>query len=202
MRTSIEKLLKETVKIVVILLFAMSSLLLVSCSSRVMEKNYFQLADDLHPSSAQTSRTTNQIMFIEPIEVASFLDKNGIVLQTDNIKYTTASNNLWVAPLSEQLEERVVQDLTQLLPNYLITSKPMLTPNVKVKLFIDGFYGSYTGNAVIKGRWVVTNSNGELHSKTFNRNIPLAGDGYDALVKALSKGWQDEERDFVNKMKF
>ncbi|MDF7670291.1 ABC-type transport auxiliary lipoprotein family protein [Orbaceae bacterium ESL0721] len=181
-----------------------SLLLLASCSAKVAEKNYYQLADNLQISTlkpAQTVHTAQQLIFIEPIEVARFLDKNGIVLQTDAIKYITATQNLWIAPLSQQLEERIVQDFTQLLPNYIITSKPTTySPIMRLKLFIDGFHGSYNGDAVIKGRWVIANSGGELYSKTFNRHIPLTKNGYESLVAALSKGWQLEEQDLANKL--
>ncbi|MDF7667176.1 ABC-type transport auxiliary lipoprotein family protein [Orbaceae bacterium ESL0727] len=185
-----------------VIVFAIPLLILAGCSSRVADKSYYQLADTLNHTTTPSTQTTNRIMFIEPIEVASFLDKSGLVLQTESIKYIIAANNLWVAPLSQQLEERVVQDLTVLSPHYLITSQPIATPTIKVKLVIDGFHGSYTGDAIIKGRWIVTHNNGEISSKAFNRQVPLLGNGYDALVQALSKGWQDEEADFVHQMKF
>jgi uncharacterized protein len=176
-------------------------LVMVGCSSNIPSKNYFQLTSNLPNKSSMIVQSTNHFIWIESIDVASFLNKPGIVLQTKDIRYVTATHHLWVSTLSQQLADRLSQDLTQIMPDYLISTKSITTPLLTVKLFIDGFHGSYNGDAVIKGRWVVTDKNGEITTKIIDRHVPLATNGYDALVKALSQGWQDEELDFANSIK-
>lgn len=176
-------------------------MLLVGCSTRSPSKNYFQLASNLLDKTPQIMKSTKRFLMIDSVDVASFLNKSGIVLQSEDIKYVTATNNLWVSTLSQQLEERLVQDLSLLLPDYLVSSKSLATPTLTVKLFIDGFHGRYNGDAVIKGRWVVIDNKNNIETKSFERYAPLAKDGYEALVKALSKGWQEEEQDFANSIK-
>ncbi|SCC04789.1 PqiC family protein [Gilliamella intestini] len=175
--------------------------ILVGCSANNPSKSYFQLTSNLQSSVSQKIKTNNRFIWIESIDVASFLNKPGIVLQTDNITYETATQNLWASTLSQQLQERLSQDLTILLPNYLVSSQSITTPKLTVKLFIDGFHGSYTGDAIIKGRWVIADSKNNIETKPFERHVPLESNGYSALVKALSKGWQDEELDFANSVK-
>ncbi|NUF48310.1 PqiC family protein [Gilliamella sp. ESL0250] len=191
------RIYKKLLIVVFMPLFA----ILVGCSASIPSKSYFQLTSNSQIPVSQNMKTTNQFIWIESVDVASFLNKPGIVLQTDNIKYETAINHLWVSTLSQQLQDRLTQDLTAMLPNYLVSSKSITTPTLTVKLFIDSFHGSYTGDAIIKGRWVVTDRKNNIESKPFERHIPLATNGYDALVKALSKGWQDEELDFANSIK-
>lgn len=193
--------MRNIIKNILMFFCAVSLTALVGCSSSEPNKNYFQLANNLTNKPSQSAQVTKQFIWIESINVASFLNKLGIVLQTENIKYVTATNNLWVSSLSQQLEDRLVQDLTLFLPNYLVSNQPIMTPSAKVKLFIDGFHGSYTGDAVVKGRWVITNSKNEIVTKFFDRRVPLANNGYDALVNALSTAWQDEELDFANTLK-
>ena len=41
------------------------------------------------------------------------------------------------------------------------------------------------------GRWVLQRGD-QIHSQPFLRLIPLAEDGYPALVRALRDGWQQE----------
>lgn len=176
-------------------------MILTGCSSSSPDKSYYQLASGLPSHNFQKIKTTNGFIWIESIDVASFLNKPGIVLQTEDIKYVTAKNNLWVSTLSQQLGDRLEQDLTVYLPNYLVSTKSITTPNLTVKLFIDGFHGSYTGDAIVKGRWVVKDSQDRIKTKSFERHVPLTNNGYDALVEALSKGWQDEESDFANSIK-
>lgn len=172
---------------------------IIGCSSNTPSKSYFQLTSNL--TGSKMTQTTDHFIWIESIEVASFLNKPGIVLQTQDIKYVTATNHLWASTLSQQLADRLSQDLTQILPNYLVSTKSITTPYLTVKLFIDGFHGSYNGDAVIKGRWVVTDKKGKIITKVIDRHVPLATNGYDALVKALSEGWQNEELDFANSIK-
>jgi len=113
---------------------------MVGCSSNTSGKNYFQLTSNLVNTDLMTTRSTNKFIWIESIEVASFLNKSGIVLQTQDIKYVTATNNLWASTLSQQFADRLSQDLTQLLPNYLVSTKSITTPTLTIKLFIDGFH--------------------------------------------------------------
>lgn len=172
---------------------------IIGCSSNTPTKSYFQLTSNL--SGSRMTQTTDHFIWIESIEVASFLNKPGIVLQTEDIKYVTATNHLWASTLSQQIADRLSQDLTQILPNYLVSTKSITTPSLTVKLFIDGFHGGYNGDAIIKGRWVVTDKKGKIVTKAIERHVPLATNGYDALVKALSEGWQNEELDFANSIK-
>lgn len=172
---------------------------IIGCSSNAPSKSYFQLTSNL--TGSRMTQTTDHFIWIESIEVASFLNKPGIVLQTQDIKYVTATNHLWASTLSQQLADRLSQDLTQILPNYLVSTKSITTPTLTVKLFIDGFHGGYNGDAIIKGRWVVTDKKGKIVTKAIERHVPLATNGYDALVKALSEGWQNEELDFANSIK-
>ncbi len=188
------KIIRYLISIVV----AISLSLLVGCSSNAPSKSYFQLASDLPEQTSHTMKKTQHFIWIETVDVANFLNKPGIVLQTDDIKYVTASNHLWASTLSQQLQDRVVQDLSVFLPDYLVSSKSLSTPTLTVKLFIDGFHGSYSGDALIKGRWVITDSHNNIETKPFERHVALMTNGYDALVKALSKGWQEEEQDFAN----
>lgn len=174
---------------------------IIGCSSDVPNKSYFQLTSNLANHGSTMTQSTHYFIWIESIEVADFLNKSGIVLQTDDIKYTTATNHLWVSALSQQLAERLSQDLTQIMPNYLVSTNSITTPSLTVKLFIDGFHGNYNGDAIITGRWVMTDKSGKIVTKVIKRQIPLTTNGYDALVKALSQGWQDEELDFANSIK-
>ncbi|WP_392552983.1 ABC-type transport auxiliary lipoprotein family protein [Orbus wheelerorum] len=184
------------------LIIASLLLMLMGCSSNIPNKAYYQLISDFNTSEKVQSQVVNKIIVIEPINLASYLDTTGIVYQTDLIEFSTASNNLWLTPLSDQIQQRVVQDLSALLPGYLVTTKLTSQPAVKVKLFIDAFQGSYTGDAVIKGYWMITDLNDQVTLKPFDFKVRLAKDGYPTLVKALSSGWQNEEIDFVRSTKF
>lgn len=167
-------------------------LLLTACSSTGPDRVNYQLTSDLKAANLQPQKVAN-VIFIDAVTVADYLDKTGIVYQINEIEYNTANNNLWLTTLSNQIQQRVVSDLSVLLPNYFITAEPIADPKIRVKLFIDAFHGSYTGDALIKGRWVIRNNNGNVVTKNIDARLALTEDGYAALVKTLSKGWQAEE---------
>lgn len=175
--------------------------LLVGCSSTMPERTYYQLSSDFAVDNLQPQKVVNRL-FVDAISVASYLDKTGIVYQTDALEYNTANNNLWLTTLSNQLQQRVVTDLSVLLPNYFVTSEPVNNPKVKIKLFIDAFHGSYTGEAVIKGRWVISYANDAMVTKNIDVRLRLSEDGYPALVQTLSKGWQEQEIELVRAIKW
>lgn len=174
---------------------------LIGCSSSTPDKFYYQLDSDFSNTSV-TLQQSPQTIFIEPVSVASYLNKTGIVYQSSNIEFDTASNNLWLTPLSNQIQQRMTQDFSSLFPNYLITTESTSQAVIKIKLIIDAFHGSYTGDAVIKGRWIITGKNNQIITKSFDSLIKLDQDGYSALVKALSKGFQEEEIDLARNIKF
>jgi len=177
-------------------------LLLVGCSSNVPNRAYYQLISDFDSSKNAQSQVVNKVIVVEPISLASYLDTTGIVYQTNQIEFSTANNNLWLTPLSNQIQQRVVQDLSALLPGYLVTTNQTTQPAIKVKLFIDGFNGSYTGDAIIKGHWMITDLKDKVTLKYFDFKIRLAESGYPTLVKALSTGWQNEEIDLIRSTRF
>lgn len=175
-------------------------LLIVGCTSTVPDKRYYQLESDFSDTQVLQKRKINNTIFLE-VHVADYLDNRGIVYQTGDLQYTTANNNQWLTPLSNQIQQRLVQDLSVLLPNSLVTTQPTSQPKLTITLFIDSFNGSYTGDAIIKGRWIITNNRNEVVTKNFDYSLRLNNDGYFALVKTLSKGWQEEEIELARSFK-
>ncbi|CAM5222103.1 hypothetical protein ALON55S_08528 [Alishewanella longhuensis] len=61
---------------------------------------------------------------------------------------------------------------------------------------IDRFYASENGQAVVSGRYTVS----DLTTGTtvpFSYQVALAADGYPAMVQALSQGWQQLLQELV-----
>ncbi|TEA27931.1 hypothetical protein O970_01505 [Candidatus Schmidhempelia bombi str. Bimp] len=182
------------------LVILLSLLLLTGCSSSLPEKHYYQIKSAYSVAHVETS-TADNFIWIAPITIADFLNKDGLVYQTNDVEYHVANDNLWLSPLSEQLQNLVVHDLSALLPTRVISSSPMAAAKTSVNLFIEGFHGTYQGEAVLKGYWVIANANGQLYSKKFAYTLPVNKDGYGAIVETLSQAWQQEISDLVNKSK-
>lgn len=177
--------------------------LLVGCSSSLPQKNYYLLSNASPEAGKSVSiENVGQFIWIAPVNMANFLNKEGLVYQTDPYQYVTASNNLWAAPLVSQLQDLVVSELSGLLPQRLVSASPITTPTTTIKLFIEGFHGNYQGDVVIEGYWLIIGEKGQTQRKNFSYHLPQTSDGYDAMVKTLSQGWYNEVQDLVNKVKF
>ncbi|NGN96263.1 hypothetical protein G5S52_00910 [Grimontia sp. S25] len=136
-------------------------------------------------------RKEQPILLIQPVKVAGYLAGEGIAYQTSPSEIVVAQNNLWAESLSQQVTERLVNQLRTpkanywpMYPNASLNSAKM----PRLQLNISRFDGDYQGNATVAGDWVLVDGNGDIvQSQTFFAQSPLEQEGYQALVNALSK---------------
>ena len=83
---------------------------------------------------------------------------------------------VWAENLEGLLEERVN------------TSDTSGEPERELTITFEQFNGSYTGNAEVKGTWVLSEQGSELARADFESKVPLKEAGYEALVEALGEG--------------
>ncbi|EFE94250.1 membrane integrity-associated transporter subunit PqiC [Serratia odorifera] len=165
------------------------ALLLGACSS-TPQKTYYQLPALAAP--AQVSATTaSRQLWLEHVSVADYLAQNGVVYQTNDVQYVIGQNNLWASPLDQQLQQSLVTNLSNALPGWLVSSQPMNSDQDVLNVTITGFHGRYDGKAIIRGEWVLKHQD-RVVKRPFNLELTQQEDGYDALVRALATGWQQE----------
>jgi hypothetical protein len=163
--------------------------MLVACSNGG-DKRYYQLpaATDSAPLPSLSQNTAGRHVWLSRVNVSDFLAGNGVVYQTSDVEYVTASNNLWASPLEQQLQQTLAANLTNALPGTLVSSSPVAGDQDTIVVNITSFQGRYDGKAVIRGEWLLT------HKDTVSRfpiNVTLSQgqDGYDAMVRTLAQGW-------------
>ena len=173
------------------------ALCLAACSSEG-KKTYYQLPvisssqPSLSVSASRASANATPRLWISQVTVADFLGSAGLVYQTNDVQYVMAANNLWASPLDQQLRQSLQSYLGSRLPGWVVSeqqgpdaSQQQLTVNV------TGFHGRYDGRAVVSGTWTLS-QNGQLRQHRFNIELKQDQDGYDALVRTLAKGWEQE----------
>jgi len=80
----------------------------------------------------------------------------------------------------------------------LIDSDPGRRADLQLQMEVDAFHGRYDGQALVAGRWLLLQPDGELvTARDFNVQMPLADAGYPAMVHALSQGWDAVTRDIA-----
>lgn len=156
-------------------------LLLGACSSQP-DISYYQLPAVVAGNAGDNAKP----LYIEPVQVAGYLNGRGLVLQVSDVELVMARQHLWAEALDQQLQRQ----LRDLLATGTAGFSPVLqagadTPRLTVQL--ARFHGQPDGYAVISGRFAISSQPG---SQAFTLRVPLANDGYPALVTALAEGLQ------------
>lgn len=170
-------------------------LMLTACSSE-STKTYYQLPvlgsiSDTKNTTVDSQGVTHQL-WVERVNVADYLAGSGLVYQTSDVQYALTTNNLWASPLDQQLQQTLVTYLNRDLPGWLVSSQPGNTSQQDVlNVNVTGFHGRYDGSVVVSGNWVLTQGK-QKTQRSFNLMLKQGEDGYDALVRTLAAGWQEE----------
>lgn len=161
---------------------------LQGCSSSVTETRYYQLPVIQNTAPVQGQMVIEGKLVVEPVQVANYLNGNGVVLQSSDVELTVARQHLWIDALDQQLQRQLLNQLASLLPQYQVSSLYQ-TDGRRLQVQVERFHGLANGKAVLSGRYnIVTGA--EQQQYPFYQEIVLADDGYAALVDALGQGWQ------------
>ncbi len=173
--------------------FLLVSALLVGCSSAPETSNSMYLLPHSGSQTVNSSASTERpLLVIRPVDLASYLNNSGIVYRTSESQVIQAKNNLWAQSISEQITQRVINDLRQKQNHYWPVQVHSLldqSGETKLQLSLSRFNGNYRGNAEIEGEWMLIDGSGKVKRRAEVKILmPLKEEGYDALVKALSAG--------------
>lgn len=162
-------------------------MLLMGCAKSAVEnQHYFLQAADALAEPIAKSKTT-PLLQISDVQLADFLDEDGLVLQLDDITLNQAKNHLWAEDLSRQINRGLRARLSQQQQKFTIVG-PQTAANLQLSLEIHAFHGRYDGLALTSGQWQLQNARGEIqHLSRFDLQTELNESGYPALVRALSQ---------------
>lgn len=172
-------------------LMAVTTVALTACAGQSTPANRYTLPEiDATQTSGSTAPQARRL-WVRPVEVASYLDQEGIVMQLSDIELNAANQNLWAEDLGQQLTRRLRQSLTADLPNVTLVGSDQDSPSApRLTLNVEQFQGRYDGQAVASGEWQLHEDGRLLAQRHFDVTKPLQGDGYPALVRTLGDVWQ------------
>ncbi len=167
-----KKLLKN------ISLVASTSILLAACASTPTQ--YYKLPNSTQKVNQQLNKPAIQMQVV----LADYLQSSSIVyeLAPNTIQFT--SNNIWAESIQTALQNNLQNKLNQYSAQNRYTGNDNQS-NQKLTIYIQNFYGSYTGHVVVDGfaHWQL---NGKI-VKSYNFSIKEAqnGDGYQPMLNAM-----------------
>jgi uncharacterized lipoprotein YmbA len=172
------------------LLVGATLLLMAGCANKTVQTSSYML-----PASTPEQHYSNALaVAIAPIRLSGLLDNQGIVMELNDIEVHQARHHLWAEDIDVQLQQQLQQRLSLSLPQAQIVAKgqPLHAglPQREVRVRINAFQGSYSGNAIVQGQWLLLGEQGQLLKQhNFRIEQPLPADGYPALVRALASAW-------------
>jgi uncharacterized lipoprotein YmbA len=175
------------------------ALFLAACSSDG-KKTYYQLPTVnssapvavVSAGGGLTPAAQKPKLWISQVSVADFLGTSGLVYQTNDVQYVMAANNLWASPLDQQLQQTLQTYLGRNLPGWVVSGQQASDGNQEqLSVNVTGFHGRYDGTAVISGTRTLKRD-GQVSQHNFNIELKQNQDGYDALVRTLATGWEQE----------
>ena len=171
--------------------FALLALLLTACSGGAVPA-YYALNLPTAKSVTAAQQTAGERLVVTRVTLPEYLNDMGIAYQQDDVQVVTANQARWAEALDKQLTQALVLGLSGRLSGVQVIEGADGRPDIwRLSIEVSGFQGRFDGKAVVAGRWVLQRGD-QIHSQPFLRLIPLAEDGYPALVRALRDGWQQE----------
>jgi hypothetical protein len=168
-------------------------LLLAGCAGNATAPSLFLLDNGQPAEPIRAASTATPVVVIDTVAVAPYLDASGIVYQTKPHQVVLANNNRWASPLPAQLTDGLYTALQARLGRVSIQRPARNAPADALHLVtrVEQFMGHYDGHAHIAGEWQLVGAAGTpLASGRIDQQVALDNDGYNALVEALSSGWQ------------
>lgn len=161
--------------------------LLIGCSSGI-EKSYYQLPTTPSLVTKKSDLLTQKQLWVQTVRLSGILAANGITYQTSDVNYVNANNHLWASPLEQQLMQNLVNQLSIMLPNRLVSAQPLENRPDSLNVFLTAFHGRYDGKVIIQGNWIYKSDKGII-KRDFSLLLDQDENGYSALVRTLAKSW-------------
>ncbi|MBC8948918.1 MULTISPECIES: membrane integrity-associated transporter subunit PqiC [Xenorhabdus] len=170
--------------------FIVGTGLIAGCSDSQSSKTYYQLpvlANRVLQEGKLGAKHERQL-WIKRVNLSDYLAAPGIVYQTGEVSYISASNHLWASPLQQQLQQVLISELSAAFPHRLVSQQELEKDADALDITITAFHGRYDGQVLIEGYWLLSNSDRVIR-RPFSLKLKQEKDGYTELVLTLAEGY-------------
>ena len=155
-------------------------LLLAGCGSQPLDQHEYLL----RPERGAEPAPTAEVVRLGKVAIASYLDQDGIVLQTSSAEIHSGRQHTWAEPLDNAIH-RYLQVAIGARAGVVVEVAPLTTrqPKPEIEVRIHQLHGSTDGDVRLVAEWVLSaEGTAEIHQ--FDRSVRQSADGYSALVDA------------------
>ncbi|AOM40651.1 membrane integrity-associated transporter subunit PqiC [Xenorhabdus hominickii] len=188
--------------------FVVGSVSTAGCSSSQSQKTYYQLpvlanvpAENLASQESKLGARHERQLWIKGVNLSDYLAASGIVYQTGNVSYISASNHLWASPLQQQLQQILISELSAAFPHRLVSGQELEKDADALDITITAFHGRYDGRVLIAGYWILSNPDNVI-KQPFQIELKQKKDGYAELVHTLAQGYNQLAQSIAKQISF
>ena len=117
------------------------------------------------------------------VVIASYIDQQGLLMETTDGEIRTARHHLWAEPVYEAVRNQLMVDIAKAKGEDILPAALGNTPIV-LDIRLDQMHGTNTGTARLVAYWWLRRGKEVLSAYQFAEEQTLAADGYTALVAA------------------
>jgi uncharacterized lipoprotein YmbA len=155
--------------------------LLSGCASQVTEPSYYLMRSNQNLQSSKLQ--PSQEYSLGTVEIAAYLNRPGLVMETADGQMHPASQNLWAEPIYDGVRNLLATEISNVFGQELLPTK--LNKNTAVvNIRIDQLHGTQDGKAQLVAYWWLVRDNQVTGLNRFSDSRNLKKSGYGALVDA------------------
>lgn len=167
-------------RLITALLLTALAVAMSACGGRPVERHDYLLRPDVLPAGESGNGSVRLLR----VDVARYLDRDGIVLQTGASEIRAGRQHVWAEPLNESVRRYLQIALSQ-AADVVVEVPPLKTTGASPELVvrIHQFHGNLSGQVRLVAEWTVQSADGEGLFR-FERSVSQRTEGYPALVDA------------------
>ncbi len=158
---------------------------MAGCTSTSPTYTQYLLRHDI--STTPAVKSSEETIDIGRVEVATYIDSLGLVLETANGEINVARYHQWAEPLRESLRQYLASSISMKSEIPVRFQKVVgVESSKRIDIYIDQLHGDKMGHAKLSAYWTVTDlgSDEVVVNEQYSSREPLKSDGYGALVAA------------------
>ncbi len=167
-----------------LLLIAVASVLVSACSTTPQARSTYLLRSSSHVATGKLAEVGDA--YLGTVQVASYIDQPGLVLEVEEGMIHIAKQHQWAEPLRVSLREFLNVEISAANDEALAASPLKDAAASRIDVRISQLHGDAEGHAVLLASWSLSSAK-QRHEYQFAETTALDGVGYEALVKAEIK---------------
>ena len=160
--------------------------ILTGCSSNPQRTQHYTF--NATSSALNLGNKQMEIFVIAPLQLATFLDQPGLVIQLNDNQVFTSSYHRWAQPLRETLHITLAQELNRTSNSERTFSKkqPRSRQSSQLHIDVEQFNSNDQSQVVFSGQFsIYTKEDKLLSNQSFHITEQLSQDGYPHSVNML-----------------